>query len=68
MKYPLIFEANREVIKDPDLIYPRQMLRIPKPANIKSFSLLNIFARVWYKQQLVCAAIFYFFLTLSPSV
>ena len=30
MKYPVIFEANREVIKDPDLIYPGQTLRIPK--------------------------------------
>ena len=30
MKYPVIFEANREVIKDPDLIYPGQVLRIPK--------------------------------------
>lgn len=30
MKYPTIFEANREVIKDPDLIYPGQVLRIPK--------------------------------------
>lgn len=29
-KYNLIFEANREVIKDPDLIYPGQQLRIPK--------------------------------------
>jgi nucleoid-associated protein YgaU len=29
-KYPVIFEANREVIKDPDLIYPGQKLRIPK--------------------------------------
>jgi len=33
MKYPVIFEANREVIKDPDLIYPGQVLRIPKTAN-----------------------------------
>lgn len=32
MKYPVIFEANREVIKDPDLIYPGQVLRIPKVA------------------------------------
>jgi len=30
MKYPVIFEANREVIKDPDLIYPGQIIRIPK--------------------------------------
>jgi nucleoid-associated protein YgaU len=30
MKYPVIFDANREVIKDPDLIYPGQVLRIPK--------------------------------------
>ncbi len=29
MKYPVIFEANREVIKNPDLIYPGQQLRIP---------------------------------------
>lgn len=29
-KYPEIFEANREVIKDADLIYPGQTIRIPK--------------------------------------
>lgn len=33
MKYPVIFEANREVIKDPNLIYPGQVLRIPKIAK-----------------------------------
>ncbi len=27
--YPRIFEANREVIKDADLIYPGQKIRIP---------------------------------------
>lgn len=27
--YPKIFEANREVIKDADLIYPGQKIRIP---------------------------------------
>lgn len=27
--YPKIFEANREVIKDPDKIYPGQKIRIP---------------------------------------
>ncbi|HYN77855.1 MAG TPA: peptidoglycan-binding protein LysM [Lamprocystis sp. (in: g-proteobacteria)] len=30
--YPAIFEANREVIKDADLIYPGQKIRIPKAA------------------------------------
>ena len=29
MKYPEIFEANKPMLKDPDLIYPGQMLRIP---------------------------------------
>lgn len=29
-KYPVIFEANREVIKDADLIYPGQKIRIPR--------------------------------------
>ena len=30
MKYPVIFEANKPMLKDPNLIYPGQMLRIPK--------------------------------------
>ena len=29
-KYPRLFEANREVIKDPDLIFPGQKIRIPR--------------------------------------
>jgi nucleoid-associated protein YgaU len=29
MKYPAIFEANRPMLKDPDKIYPGQVLRIP---------------------------------------
>ena len=29
-QYNKIFEANREVIKDPNLIYPGQKIRIPK--------------------------------------
>lgn len=29
-KYQKIFEANREVIKDPDKIYPGQKIRVPK--------------------------------------
>ncbi len=29
MKYKELFEANREVIKNPDLIYPGQVIRIP---------------------------------------
>ena len=28
-KWPALFEANREVIKDPDLIYPGQQIRVP---------------------------------------
>jgi nucleoid-associated protein YgaU len=30
MKYPQIFEANKPMLKDPNLIYPGQKLRIPK--------------------------------------
>ena len=29
MKYNVIFEANKPMLKSPDLIYPGQMLRIP---------------------------------------
>jgi nucleoid-associated protein YgaU len=29
MKYPVIFDANKPMLKDPNLIYPGQMLRIP---------------------------------------
>ena len=29
MKYPVIFEANKPMLSDPDLIYPGQVLRIP---------------------------------------
>lgn len=29
MRYPVIFEANRPMLKDPDEIYPGQVLRIP---------------------------------------
>ena len=28
-KYPVIFEANKPMLKDPDKIYPGQNLRIP---------------------------------------
>ncbi|MEP2935554.1 MAG: peptidoglycan-binding protein LysM [Gilvibacter sp.] len=30
MKYPVIFEANKPMLTDPDKIYPGQVLRIPK--------------------------------------
>ncbi|MDT0558217.1 peptidoglycan-binding protein LysM [Ichthyenterobacterium sp. W332] len=30
MKYTLIFEANQPMLKDPNLIYPGQVLRIPR--------------------------------------
>jgi len=29
MKYPVIFDANKPMLKDPNLIYPGQVLRIP---------------------------------------
>ena len=29
MKYPVIFEANKPMLQDPDKIYPGQVLRIP---------------------------------------
>jgi nucleoid-associated protein YgaU len=31
--YPRIFEANREVIKDADLIFPGQKIRIPRSSG-----------------------------------
>jgi nucleoid-associated protein YgaU len=30
MKWQALFEANREIIEDPDLIYPGQRIRIPE--------------------------------------
>jgi nucleoid-associated protein YgaU len=36
-KFPVIFEANKEVIKDPNLIYPGQMLRIPKTSSEEQY-------------------------------
>jgi nucleoid-associated protein YgaU len=30
MKYPVIFEANKPMLADPDKIYPGQVLRIPQ--------------------------------------
>jgi nucleoid-associated protein YgaU len=29
MKYPLIFDANRDVLSSPDVVSPGQSLRIP---------------------------------------
>ena len=31
-KYPVIFEANKPMLSDPDKIYPGQVLRIPNDA------------------------------------
>jgi len=31
MKYPVIFEANKPMLTDPNKIYPGQVLRIPSP-------------------------------------
>ena len=32
-KWPMIFEANRDKVKNPDLIHPGQVLNIPPLAN-----------------------------------
>ena len=29
--YVRVFEANRQRIRDPDLIYPKQVFKIPRP-------------------------------------
>jgi nucleoid-associated protein YgaU len=34
-KWSMIYEANRSIIKDPDLIYPGQELRIPSASGVK---------------------------------
>lgn len=34
-KWPLIFEANRDRIRDPDLIFPDQELMIPRPDTLQ---------------------------------
>ena len=34
MKYPVIFEANKPMLKDPDRIYPGQVLRIPASGRL----------------------------------
>ncbi len=33
MKYPVIFDANKPMLSDPDKIYPGQVLRIPPVAS-----------------------------------
>ena len=33
LKYNILFEANKEVIKDPNLIYPGQVIRLPALVN-----------------------------------
>ncbi len=33
-QFTLIYEANKEQIRDPDLIYPGQIFTLPKPAPV----------------------------------
>ncbi len=34
-QWPLIYKANRDQIKDPDLIYPDQIFRVPRSATLE---------------------------------
>ncbi len=34
LEWPLLFKANRDEIKDPDLIYPRQDIKVEKGASV----------------------------------
>jgi len=34
-KWPLLFEANKDRIKDPDLIFPNQQIVVPRPDTLK---------------------------------
>lgn len=34
-KYPVLFEANKPMLKDPDKIYPGQVLRIPPQEGMR---------------------------------
>ena len=45
-KYTKIFEANREVIKDPDLIFPGQKIRIPDANGVTVPLLLDPRAKI----------------------
>src|SRR3990172_9225173 len=42
MKYDVLYEANKEVIKNPDLIYPGQKIKIPSLDEAKD----NIYANI----------------------
>ncbi|GEO80335.1 LysM peptidoglycan-binding domain-containing protein [Pararhodospirillum oryzae] len=34
-RYTVIFQANRDQIRDPDLIYPGQVFTVPRPAEVR---------------------------------
>ena len=38
VRYPLIFDANRDQIRDPDLIYPGQVFVLPHASNSEAHS------------------------------
>ncbi len=37
-EWPMLFKANRDEIKDPDLIYPRQDLQVDKDASLEEMN------------------------------
>ena len=47
--WPVIYKANRDQIKNPDLIYPKQVFKIPNLSELKNLRFRLIYERANYK-------------------